>query len=129
METQTRTTVENNSIRMHSGPNVIGHHSHPKTWGRQQPQNKDGEHGSHMGNRPQQSVREGKACTQQKNTWEKHTRFLREDSSMCVRGNNLTSARESTGHPENEQTSAPREEDEQIDENGVVGGVWVWVWD
>ena len=56
-----------------------------KTWGKQQPQNKDSEHGSHLGNRPQ--------------------RFMREDSSLCVRGNNLTSARGSTGHREDEQTT------------------------
>ena len=77
-----------------------------KTWGKQQPQNRDSEHGSHMGNQPQRSVHEGKACTQQQNTWEKHTQFLREDSCLCVRGNNLTSARESTGHREDEQTFA-----------------------
>ena len=53
-----------------------------------------------------------KTCTQQQNTRERHTRFLREDSSLRVRGNSLTSARKSTGHPEDEQTSTGGETDQ-----------------
>ena len=44
----------------------------------------------------------------------KHTQFLREDSSLRVRGNSLTSARESTGHREDEQTTK-RCADEEVE--------------